>query len=298
MDKDDNKICDKDEKADEVEVTVATTPETSDGSTLLKEFPGRLDIVDELTNIYFFEVNRSVIDDIKDSDVDVVLTIEFVDDKENKRADLDINDRLSSIDQEERTFTLTLNDGNYPDFIEEGNNFIEIRPKTRLDILELKVEMVGVEGYRCPDRITIASSPAECANKIIEMVGGVVAEEVVEEEVIKLTIDKVYTEIYDENKDLGSIYKITFTINNGKNKVLTPILNVYSYDSQLDESWETKSRGTYTGSSINPGGKQSGTIELSPKTFRNLNLKKSIRLTLDSTEEGFITAVNEKITIS
>jgi len=93
------------------------------------------------TKVYFFEVNESVINEIKSGDKDAVLTIEFVDGERNKRADLNINDRLSTIDTEKKTFTKTLNDGNDPDFIEEGNNFIEIRPRTSLDIVEIRVEL-------------------------------------------------------------------------------------------------------------------------------------------------------------
>ena len=93
------------------------------------------------TSIYYFEVNQSIIDDIEEEDIDIVLTIEFVDDEKNKRADLNINDRLTSIDQEERIYTRTLNDDEDPNFIEEGNNFIEVRPRTMLDIVEIKVEV-------------------------------------------------------------------------------------------------------------------------------------------------------------
>ncbi len=93
------------------------------------------------TKVYFFEVNQSIISKIKSGDKDVVLTIEFVDDEKNKRADLNINDRLSTIDTEKKEFTKTLNDDTDPDFIEEGNNFIEIRPRTRLDIVEIRVEL-------------------------------------------------------------------------------------------------------------------------------------------------------------
>ena len=93
------------------------------------------------TNVYFFEVNQSTIDDIEAGDVDVILSIEFVEGERNKRADLNINDRLSTIDTEDRVFTKTLNDDDDPDFIEEGNNFIEIRPRTRLDIVEIRVEV-------------------------------------------------------------------------------------------------------------------------------------------------------------
>jgi len=93
------------------------------------------------TNVYFFEVNDSMVTDIEDGDINIILTIEFTEDRRNKRADLNVNDRLSSIDTEDRIFTKTLNDGTDPDFIEEGNNFIEIKPRTRLDIVEIKVEV-------------------------------------------------------------------------------------------------------------------------------------------------------------
>ena len=93
------------------------------------------------TDVYFFEINNSVISDINDSESDVILTIEFVEDRRNKRADLNINDRWSSIDTEDKIFTKTLNDDDDPDFIEEGNNFVEIRPRTRLDIVEVRIEV-------------------------------------------------------------------------------------------------------------------------------------------------------------
>ena len=93
------------------------------------------------TNVYYFEVNQSVIDDIEDEEIDVVLTIEFVDDKKNKRADLNINNRFITIDQEDRSYAKTLNDNDDPDYIKEGNNFIEIRPRTMLDVVEIRVEI-------------------------------------------------------------------------------------------------------------------------------------------------------------
>jgi len=130
-----------------------------------------------------------------------------------------------------------------------------------------------------------------------------VEEEVVVEEKklsgkIILVIDKVYTEVPDEDKDLGYITKVAFTIDNGKKTSFKPILFVYAYDSELDESWETRGRGKYVGTAIKSGEKQTGTIEVSPKTFRNLDIKKSIRLTLNDTNTGFFTAVNKKVTIS
>ncbi len=69
------------------------------------------------------------------------MTIEFVEDRKNKRADLNINNRFITIDQDDRIFTKTLNDYDDPDYIKEGNNFIEIRPRTMLDVVELRVEI-------------------------------------------------------------------------------------------------------------------------------------------------------------
>lgn len=143
--------------------------------------------------------------------------------------------------------------------------------------------------------------PEEAEEEIVEEVAEEPVEEVVEEKKLsgKITfvIDKIYTDVSDKDSDLGYISKIVFTIDNGKDKVLTPTLHVFAYDSELDESWERRSRGKYTGTTIKPGDKQTGTIDLSPKSFRNLDIDKNVRLTLNSTEEGFITAINEKVTI-
>lgn len=116
---------------------------------------------------------------------------------------------------------------------------------------------------------------------------------------ISLAIDKIYTDLDDNDNDVGYISKIVFTINNGKNKVLNPVINVYVYDDVLDEMWETKSRGQYAYlDGINPGDEFTADIDLVPKTYRNLNLKKYIRIALNDTEDGFITAVNDAIIIS
>ena len=109
---------------------------TNKGSYSVEQI--RIDFEEEeiKEQVFFFEVNQSVLDDIDDGDKDIILTIEFVDAERTKRADLNINNRLSSIDDEDRIFTKNLND-----FVKEGNNFIELRPRTRLDIVEIRVEI-------------------------------------------------------------------------------------------------------------------------------------------------------------
>ncbi|MDP7244277.1 MAG: hypothetical protein QF568_02955 [Flavobacteriales bacterium] len=155
---------------------------------------------------------------------------------------------------------------------------------------------------------TITAAVVQKENKtdeigeVVEEVEEVEEEPVVEEKelsgVIALNIDNIYTTIIDEDNDLGEISKIVFTIDNGKDKVLTPLVRVYAYDSEMEEKWETWSRGEYTyEAGIASGKEHTGVIDLSPKKFINLDLKKSIRLTLNDTEDGFITAVNEKVLI-
>lgn len=127
-------------------------------------------------------------------------------------------------------------------------------------------------------------------------------EETAEEEKLSgkivISLDEVDAEVVDADGDLGQINKVFFTIENGKDKDLNPIVDVYAYDSKIDPSWEVTSRGQYKGAAIKSGDKYSGSISLVPKTFKNLEIKKSIRIALNDTTDGFITAVNEQVSIS
>src|SRR3989344_6029534 len=114
---------------------------------------------------------------------------------------------------------------------------------------------------------------------------------------ITLTIDRIYSE--KKTNATGQITQIDFTIDNGKNKVLTPVVNAYIYDDDTKELWETVSRGAYTYPiGMKAGAKQKGSITITPKTFSKLDLKKSIRVALNDTKDGFITAANDAILIS
>ena len=69
--------------------------------------------------------------------------MKLVGDKKNKRADINVNDIAPTLtlDQEESEYEEELNDNNNLGYIKEGNNFIEIRPRTMLDIVEIIVEI-------------------------------------------------------------------------------------------------------------------------------------------------------------
>jgi len=149
---------------------------------------------------------------------------------------------------------------------------------------------------------TITAAAVKQEDETEEIVEEVVEEEPEEEVLsgkITLTLDKVYTQVDEDVDDKGYITKIVFTIENGKETVLDPVVNVFIYDDGMHESWETISRGKYTYViGINTGKVHTGSLSLSPKTYRDLDIKKNIRVELKDAEEGFITAVNDKITIS
>lgn len=87
--------------------------------------------------VYYFEVNSTTYEDITDGKYDAFVRVEFVDDTEVKKADLNMNDHLIRIDQEKKTYEKNINN-----WIEEDNNFVKITPvKNALDIVEIKIEL-------------------------------------------------------------------------------------------------------------------------------------------------------------
>lgn len=109
---------------------------TNRGSYSVEQIRLEFDEEETKTKVFFFEINRTRFDEIKDDDLDVTLSLEFVNDRDDKRADLNINDRLFNIDQEEKFFSK-----NIKNIIEQGNNFVEIRPRTKIEVVEIKVEV-------------------------------------------------------------------------------------------------------------------------------------------------------------
>lgn len=84
--------------------------------------------------IDFFNVKSSLYNDVLDKDRQVMLLIEFVDDGKVKRAEFNLNGRLSMIDQRESKYERDISS-----LIREGNNYIEIKPLTELDVVKLQV---------------------------------------------------------------------------------------------------------------------------------------------------------------
>ena len=109
---------------------------TDKGSYLIEQIKVQTSLRELIYPTYYFEINETTIEKIKGDTYDAVLSIEFVDDKKNKEMNLNINNRMTSVDTEEAKYLKKIDD-----YLREGNNFIKIEPLSMLDIIELKVEL-------------------------------------------------------------------------------------------------------------------------------------------------------------
>ena len=110
---------------------------TNRGSYSVEQIKISLDFKEPTVKTYFFEVNQSIFKKIRDGEKDVQLTIKFVEDKKQKRAKLDINGRLETVETDKATFSKIINNR-----IVEGNNFVRLEPlQDDLGIAELRIEL-------------------------------------------------------------------------------------------------------------------------------------------------------------
>ena len=113
---------------------------------------------------------------------------------------------------------------------------------------------------------------------------------------IELMINKIHS--IKENDNKGYINKVTFTIKNGKSKTLKPVVKVYAYDKTNDDPWMEKDRGEFVYSiGIVPGGEQAGSVDLSPRTFADMDIIKTVILKLFDEDDEVIASALDKFYI-
>ena len=83
----------------------------------------------------YFEVVPKLFDMVRDGREDIYLEIDFIDDGERKRAQLNINGHLTFVDQREPFYTRNIDTWVVPG----ARNYIEIVPETALNIPEIRV---------------------------------------------------------------------------------------------------------------------------------------------------------------
>ena len=81
----------------------------------------------------YFGLKKSDIEAIEDDAANVTLELRFAD-LEPKLGEININNHIRELDTDNATYVKLIND-----FVEEGNNYVQITPKTILNIVDLKV---------------------------------------------------------------------------------------------------------------------------------------------------------------
>ncbi len=105
------------------------------GSYSVEQIRIGLDLKETQKILYYFELNESQFESITEEDKKSNLYITFVDDDEEKKLDISINGHLTSIRQDEPDYSKDITH-----WVEEGNNYIEIRPRTTLYMVKLEVK--------------------------------------------------------------------------------------------------------------------------------------------------------------
>ncbi len=108
---------------------------TTKGSYRVELIKLKTDLKDVKTYLDYFEINSTAYEEIEDGDKELWLEINFVDDGEDKEAEININGHLTYLDQRDQVYRRKIH---Y--WVEEGaRNYLEIKPFTVLKIVDLNV---------------------------------------------------------------------------------------------------------------------------------------------------------------
>ncbi|MEK6946961.1 MAG: hypothetical protein AABX32_05135 [Nanoarchaeota archaeon] len=110
---------------------------TNKGSYSIEQIKISLDFGQPTVRTYYFEITPAAFSSIRNGNKDVQLTVKFVDDGKQKRAKLDVNGHIETVDTNKLTFTEKINTK-----VSEGNNYIRLDPIDEVSIVELRVELV------------------------------------------------------------------------------------------------------------------------------------------------------------
>lgn len=102
-------------------------------------FIDRVAIKSELSKMnypfYYFELDGDDFEEIDNNTMNITLQLKFAD-KEDKVGELNVNGHLSRIETDNSTFRKVINR-----YVQEDQNFLQIRPITELNIVDLKVDL-------------------------------------------------------------------------------------------------------------------------------------------------------------
>ena len=107
------------------------------GSYFIDTISLKLDYKKAVYPVYYFEIPTNVSKEISNKKAYVSLNMSFAEDGSQKSADIIVNNRYYALNQKDRTFSLNVSDS-----VNAGNNALRIIPKTTLEIVELRVDVL------------------------------------------------------------------------------------------------------------------------------------------------------------
>ncbi|TKJ17428.1 hypothetical protein CEE44_02735 [Candidatus Woesearchaeota archaeon B3_Woes] len=110
---------------------------TNEGSYLIDLIEIDLELEELSSPLYWFEISEEQMENIMGGVSDANLTLEFVDDDENKELDINVNGHMRRVDQEEPFYEKQINS-----WVEEGRNYVKLIPKTTVDIVSIQIELI------------------------------------------------------------------------------------------------------------------------------------------------------------
>ncbi|MEK6828246.1 MAG: hypothetical protein AABX78_02750 [Nanoarchaeota archaeon] len=109
---------------------------TNKGSYSVEQIKIALEFKEPTVKTYFFEIDSSTFKRVRSGDTDVELAIKFVEDKKQKRAKLDVNGHIETVETDKMLLTKNINNK-----VSEGNNFVRLEPLEDMEVVELKIEL-------------------------------------------------------------------------------------------------------------------------------------------------------------
>lgn len=108
----------------------------TEGNYRVEQIKLRTELKEGATFIDYFDLNSTAYDDVKDKRKKLFLRIVMVDDDKDKEAEISVNGKKDYLDQRGPTYERDI--GN---FAVEGNNYVELVPKSDLNIVKLEVRL-------------------------------------------------------------------------------------------------------------------------------------------------------------
>ncbi len=111
---------------------------TDKGQYLIDRIVVKTELKEAPSYVQYFELSENQMGKIEDKEMDLNLTLVFVDKETEKEADIIINGKKSYMPlTKEISFSKKINE-----YVEEGTNSLKIIPKKTIDLKDLKVELI------------------------------------------------------------------------------------------------------------------------------------------------------------